>query len=143
MNTTYKSLEAETEINLYQEMAALIKKNRWGWQSVCAVMGLAGGVIAPIFGAIFDVTTWFVNWTSVISSLRILSIVLCALTIPLLTLGAFCLDSLESKTTNLSRPHGPQRHESTTAITIRRFARPNANYNNRTVSGSVGAQTFL
>ena len=97
MSTTYESLEGETETDLYQEMEALIKKNPRAWKSVFAVLGLAGGVMAPALGATADMITWFVRSQSINSYLHVASIVLCTLTIPLLMLGAHCLDSLESK----------------------------------------------
>ena len=101
MSTTYELFEDEAETDLYEEMEALIKKNPWAWQSVLAVLGLAGGVTAPILGATADVMTWFVHSQSVNSHLHVASIVSCALTLPLLILGAFGLDSLESKNANL------------------------------------------
>jgi hypothetical protein len=104
MKPTIKSLEDQPETDLYHEIESLIKKNPWAWQSIFAVVGLAGGVIAPILGAVSDVITWFVNSIQVNSYLHVLSIVFCTLTIPLLTLGAFCLDLLEAKVAKLSPP---------------------------------------
>ncbi|HKR02943.1 MAG TPA: hypothetical protein VJT09_19855 [Pyrinomonadaceae bacterium] len=104
MNTTYESLEDETETDLYQDMEALMRKKPWAWQSVFAALGLAGGLAAPILGATSDVFTWFVHSETLNSHLHVLSIVLCALTLPLLILGALCLDLLERKLTNLPTP---------------------------------------
>jgi hypothetical protein len=98
MNTTYESLNVRADIDLYQDIESLIKKNPRAWQSVCAVLGLAGGVIAPILGATSDVATWFVHSQKVNAYLHVSSIVLCALTLPLLILGACCLDMLQAKT---------------------------------------------
>ena len=97
MNGTYESLKDLAETDLYQEVEFLIKKNPWAWQSVCAVSGLAGGIVAPILGAISDVMTWFLSSAAVNSYLHVLSIVLCALTIPLLIFGALGLDLLEKR----------------------------------------------
>lgn len=118
MNATFESLEDSADTDLYQEIEILIKKNPRSWQSVCAVLGLAGGVSAPILGAIFDVITWFVHSISVNSYLHVISIVLCALTLPLLILGASCLDLLEAKTKNtqLSPPASPLYVESSPVI---------------------------
>ncbi len=104
MTTSYASLERETEIDLYQEVERLIKKNKRAWQAVLAVLGLAGGLIAPILGATADVVTWFVHSQSVNSYLHAASIVFCALTMPLLILGAFCLDALKAKTAKRPAP---------------------------------------
>ena len=102
MSTTYASPEFETETDLYSKIEALIKKNPRAWQSVCAVLGLAGGVAAPVLGATVDVVSWFVHAQSVNFYLHAASIVLCALTLPLLILGALCLDSLEAKAARLA-----------------------------------------
>ncbi|HEY0379689.1 MAG TPA: hypothetical protein VGC87_22410 [Pyrinomonadaceae bacterium] len=104
MSTTYDALETETETDFYQEMESLIKKNPWAWQSICAVLGLAGGVVAPVLGATADVVTWFVHSQSMNSRLHVVSIISCALTIPLLILGAFGLDLLQGKIAKLSAP---------------------------------------
>ena len=122
MNETYESLKKRADIDIYQEIESLIKMNPWSWQSVCAVLGLAGGVIAPILGAIFDVMAWLVSSTSVISYLHLSSIVLCALTIPLLILGACCLDSLAAQAARLSPPTEPLQHESIPATALRHMA---------------------
>src|SRR5688572_16181073 len=114
MNATYQPLEEEAGADLYQEMETLIKKNPRAWQSVCAVFGLAGGVISPILGALADVFTWFLASESVNSDLQVVSIVLCALTLPLLMLGAFSLDSLQRKTADPSPPDELLRDELTT-----------------------------
>lgn len=95
------------EIDLYLEIGTLIKKNPWAWQSVCAVIGLAGGVIAPILVVASDVIAWFIHSSSVNSYLHVLSNVLCALTILLLVLGASCLDLLEAKSSDHSPPASP------------------------------------
>jgi hypothetical protein len=133
MSTTYESLEGEAETDLYQEIETLIKKSPWAWQSVCAVVGLVGSVIAPILGATTDVITWFAHSQSLNSHLHVLSIVFCALTLPLIILGAFCLDSLQRKTTKLSPPAESLRDKSATATSISHIANQNTNHSlNRT-----------
>lgn len=119
MNATYESLKDQSETDLYQKIESLVKKDPGAWQSICAVLGLAGGVSVPILGAISDVITWFVSSIRVISYLHVLSIVLCALTLPLLILGALCLDLLEAKITRLPPPGQTLYREPTTATAIR------------------------
>ena len=102
MGAIDKTYDGEAETDLYDEVEALVRKNPRAWQSVFAVLLLAGGVVAPLFGAATDVLTWFVHSQSAQLYLHVASIVLCALTLPLLILGALCLDLLEAKTTNLS-----------------------------------------
>ena len=113
MNATYESLEGRAEGDLYRVIESLVKKNPWSWQSVCAVLGLAGGVIAPFLGAASDVISWFVGSAAVNSYLHASSIVFCALTIPLIVLGAYSLDLLEAKTSRLSPAHKPLRTKPT------------------------------
>ena len=109
MSAAFRSLENASETDLYQEIESLIRKNLWTWQSVCALLGLVGGVFAPLLGAISDVVSWFLNTSSANSYLHVLSIVLCAFTLPLLTLGAISLDSLEAKNDRLSHTAEPTR----------------------------------
>ena len=108
MNGHHEWLVPQLETDLYEEIESLIKKNPWAWQSVCAVAGLAGAVIAPLLGATFDIITWFAGSQAVNSSLHVLSIVSCALTFPLVVLGAFCLDLLEAKTARLTSTLRPE-----------------------------------
>lgn len=125
MNATFESLENQAETDLYKEIEALIRKNPWTWQSVCAIVGLVGSVIAPVLGATFDVLSWFSSSNAVNSYLHVLSVALCALTLPLIILGAFCLDSLQRKTAQLSPPSEPLRSELTLATATKRAARQN------------------
>ena len=98
MNATSKLSGEPAETDLYLEIESLIRKNPKRWQSVCAVLGLGGGAVAPLAAAIFNVFTWFIRSIQVHSYLHVLSIVLCVLTLPLLMLGASCLDLLEANT---------------------------------------------
>jgi hypothetical protein len=67
------------------------------WRAVGVVVGLAGGLGTGIFGAVITLTSW-ITWTE---SLRhyeqALGTALLILTIPLLALGAHCLDLIESR----------------------------------------------
>lgn len=62
-----------------------------------AVLGLGGGLIAPILGSIITVISWFVDpaWHGI--SLHGSGTTLFALTLPLLILGAHCLDLLDKE----------------------------------------------
>ncbi|HEX2751800.1 MAG TPA: hypothetical protein VHP34_01575, partial [Alphaproteobacteria bacterium] len=125
MDRTYEWLKDRPETDFYGEMESLIRKNPWAWQSVLAVLGLAGGVIAPFLGAASDVITWFAKSATVNSYLHVLSIVFCALTIPLIALGACCLDMLEAKTARLPPAAPLPRDESTPASLNGRNAQQN------------------
>ena len=128
MNATFESLENRAETDFYQEIETLIRKSPRGWRPVCAVCGLAGGVIAPFLGAAADLSTWFINSQALISHLHVLSIVLCALTLPLLMVGAFCLDLLEAKTAQPTPVAPPSNAGATSAPAASHIARQKANH---------------
>ncbi|MGH9881493.1 MAG: outer membrane beta-barrel protein [Pyrinomonadaceae bacterium] len=97
MNRRCGSL-GDNEWDIYESIDCLIQKNQGAWQSFCAVCGLAGGVLSPVIATLLIALTWFIDSQRAISVLNVLSIVSFVLTIPLLTLGAHCLDLLERKT---------------------------------------------
>lgn len=97
MREYYAAACEEADPDLCGEVEDLIRESGWTWRAVCAVVCLAGGVVSPFLGATFDVTSWFAASQAVISRLHVLSIVSCALTLPLLVLGGCCLDLLEKK----------------------------------------------
>lgn len=132
MNITYESLHEGNERDCYAEITALIRKNPWTWQSVCAALGLACGVLAPILGALFDVASWFINSKAVTANLHILSIVLCALTIPLLIIGAVCLELLEAKSARPNSNHKFKRKDGLAALLLL-LALPATGYAQQTV----------
>ena len=94
--------DLDCEYDIYERMRRLIDINPWAWQSIGAVLGLWGGVLTPVIGTLFIAVTWFIHSERVVSSFNGLSIGSFALTIPLLTFGAHCLDLLERKTARLS-----------------------------------------
>ena len=97
MEECYELASDESDVDIYQEIESLIRKKGWTWQAVCAVLCLVAGLLSPFLGATFDVTSWFTESQAVVSRLHVLSIISCALTIPLLALGGCCLDLLEKK----------------------------------------------
>ena len=101
MNQHYE-LQEDLEWDIYEEIHNLIQINPWAWQSIAAVSGLVGGVLAPVLGTLLIAITSFVDSERIVSILNALSIVSFALTIPLLAFGAHCLDLLERKTDHLS-----------------------------------------
>ena len=85
--------------------APAIINGNWNWRSRGAAFGLGAGFSAPIFGALLTVASWFTDpvWHGI--SLHQAGTVLFALALPLLILGAHCLDLLdqEKKLTHESR----------------------------------------
>jgi hypothetical protein len=71
-----------------------VSKTPWDVRSLGVVVGLAGGMVAFLFGSVFTAISWFTQADSVIKTM---GTVLLFMTIPLLIFGAVCLDSLEKK----------------------------------------------
>jgi len=67
------------------------------WQVWTAAIGLSAGFIAPLLGSILAITVWINGpvWHGI--SLRHASTALFLVAIPLLVLGAHCLDLLDIK----------------------------------------------
>lgn len=125
MKERHQWLEGRPEIDFYQEIESLVKKNPRTWQSVCAVLGLAGGVLSPFLGTLLTAITWFISHQRAITYLNRASIVSFALTIPLLAFGAHCLDLLEAKTASLSPPIEPKSVEATSRSAASQVVRRN------------------
>jgi uncharacterized membrane protein YfcA len=64
-------------------------------QVMGAATGLFGGVTSAMFGAVFTAASWFVTNVGERQWLSTTGTVLFFLTIPLLIIGAYCLDWLE------------------------------------------------
>ncbi|MGE0130607.1 MAG: hypothetical protein AB7U82_21215 [Blastocatellales bacterium] len=59
-----------------------------------AVIGLAGGLLAGIFGSAFTAASWLAGASSLADLFHQIGSVLLLATIPLLLLGGFCLDGV-------------------------------------------------
>jgi hypothetical protein len=81
----------------FERIGSLIRESTRTWSSAGAVFGLAGGVSAPALGALLTVVNWFTSQQRASLYLSRLSTTLFILTIPLLALGAHCLDLLETR----------------------------------------------
>ena len=93
METTYKSEAADSTAT---EIRNLVR-GKWTCKSCLAVLGLFGGLAAPVFGLMLTVVSWFSTrlWHGV--SFRTVGTLLFVLSIPLLTLGAHYLDLLDKE----------------------------------------------
>lgn len=105
MDEIYTLPEDELGGGIYRRILLLIGRNRWAWQSFAAAAGLCGGLLSIVLG--------FMDWAIVGilapvgaagSFLNAAGIVLFILPLPLLALGAHCLDILEKKTPALPLP---------------------------------------
>ena len=96
MNKIYILPKDELGGELYRRICLLIRKNRWTRQSIGAAFGLTGGMLAIILGAVLWAIVLLLapgNFCLVLNGLETLCF---ALTLPLLALGAYCLDLLET-----------------------------------------------
>ena len=97
MLTTYNAFKKRMA---HQERA--VSDDRRGhegfdWCSFGAIAGLSGGIIAALLGSVATAITWFLA-TGAGSYIHTLGTILLFITIPLLILGAHCLDRLEKRT---------------------------------------------
>jgi hypothetical protein len=86
----------ETELTTRYILGQL-RAHGWTFKSGAAVCGLCGGVIAPVVGAILTALAWITGpeWHGHL--LQRDATILLFLTIPLLILGAHCLDLLDER----------------------------------------------
>ena len=68
------------------------------WRTRGVVIGLSGGLIAPLLGSALTIITWFRDpaWHGL--PLHTAATTLFVVTLPLLLLGAHCLDLLDKQT---------------------------------------------
>ncbi len=76
----------------------------WTWRSGGAVGGLCFGIICPIIGSIFTAIAWFTGpeWHGLFIQRD--GTVLLFLTIPLLIIGAHCLDLIDKQDEEARKP---------------------------------------
>jgi hypothetical protein len=86
----------ETEARL-KELYLATRRGGWTWQAVGAVSGLAGGIIAAAIGALLSACAWMQGAETGGLSLHGAGSILLLSTIPLLILGACCLDLFEKR----------------------------------------------
>jgi hypothetical protein len=71
---------------------ATLRTHGWSRNMGGAVLGLFGGIIAPVFGSVFTAIGWISGPTWHGFAVQRIGTVLLFLTIPLLLFGAHCLD---------------------------------------------------
>lgn len=98
MNKIYALPEDELRGGIYQRMLRLMGKN-WGtWESLAAAIGLFGGLLFIVLGGlVWAVVGLFAPAGVFGASLDAAATVLFVLPLPLMALGACCLDRLEKK----------------------------------------------
>lgn len=119
MNKTYALPEDELRGDIYRRMLLLMGKNWGAWQSVAAAVSLFGGLLAIVLGTLdWAFVGLFAPAGALGSFLDTAGTVLLVLPLPLLALGAFCLDLLEKKS-----PAIPLPAESRPAVPVRSYRR--------------------
>lgn len=68
---------------------------RSNWKSRGAVIGICGGLIAPIFAAVLTLISWFTDPVWHGFSVHVAATALFVVAFPLLIFGAHCLDLLD------------------------------------------------
>ncbi|HEY0322950.1 MAG TPA: hypothetical protein VGC66_18485 [Pyrinomonadaceae bacterium] len=72
-------------------------RHGWNWCPLGAVIGLSGGIIAVLAGSMLTAISWLTATGEGHSYARTLGTILLVMTIPLLVLGAHCLDLMERR----------------------------------------------
>jgi hypothetical protein len=94
-NEAFRELK-ETEARL-KELYVGSRCGKWTWQAAGAVFGLAGGIVAAILGTLLSASAWVLGDASNGLSLHGVGSILLLSTIPLLIVGAHCLDLLQKR----------------------------------------------
>jgi hypothetical protein len=127
MNKIYVLPEDDMRGEIYQRIFLLMGKNWRSWQSVAAAVSLFGGLLTIVLGALDWAFVGLFAPAGVLGSfLDTAGTILLILPLPLLALGAFCLDLLEKKAPALPLPA-----ESRPAVSVRRhYRRPRYPHHN-------------
>jgi hypothetical protein len=86
----------ETEARL-KELYLFTRRGGWTWQANGAVFAIAGGILAAILGTLLSAGAWSLGDESNGLTLHGVGSTLLLSTIPLLVLGAHCLDLMERR----------------------------------------------
>jgi len=85
------NFEAKTE----REVGALSRERFANAQTLGAVFGLTGGVLAALFGASLTAICWFVTDIGAHKALSEMGTALLFMAIPLIIFGGYCMDWME------------------------------------------------
>ena len=80
-----------------RSIIAELRCHGWTWKTGSAAFGFCGGVCAGVLGSILTAVAWFTGAVWHGHSLQRFGTILLFLTIPLLVLGAHCLDLLDKE----------------------------------------------
>ena len=109
MNRIYVLQEDELRGGIYHRIHLLMAKNRGGWQMVGAAVGLFGGLLSIVLGVMSWAVVGIIAPAGAFGSfLDVAGTALFFLPLPLLALGAHCLDLLEKKALAFRLPAASQ-----------------------------------
>ena len=109
MGKIYAHPEDDMRGEIYQRMLRLMGTNRGRWESAAAAVSLSGGLLAIVLGTLdWAFVGLFAPAGALGSILDTAGTVLLVLSLPLLALGAYCLDRLELKAPALPLPAEPR-----------------------------------
>jgi hypothetical protein len=97
MNKNYTLRDYDEEGLLYRRIYLLIRKNGLKGQAIGAALGLCGAMLSIILGGLLWAALHFLALGALASLLTALEIIFFVLPLPLLALGACCLDLLEKR----------------------------------------------
>ena len=92
---TYTLVKRHEQSSMQKEKEGCSKRRSHDWCSFGAVAGLAGGIGSALLGSILAALSWLGGAGARLESVA--GTVLLVLTIPLLILGAHCLDLTDKK----------------------------------------------
>jgi hypothetical protein len=109
MSKIYVLPEDDMRGEMFQRIVRLMWKNWGSWQSVVAAVSLFGGLLCVVLGGLdWAVVGLFAPAGALGSFMDTTGTVLLLLPLPLMALGAFCLDLLEKKPPALPLPAEPR-----------------------------------
>ena len=82
---------------LHQHVGARAKERLWSWWIIGGICGLAGGIVCSLLGAILTAGSWLISAGNSYLYIHQAGTALLLLTMPLLMLGAHCLDLQEEQ----------------------------------------------
>lgn len=106
----------ETQARL-KELYEWTRLDSWTWQAIGAVSGLGGGILAGAAGALLSVVAWARGDVGNGLSVHNVGSALLLSTIPLLILGAHCLDLLDKLVETGRRPEHAREAETSISVT--------------------------
>lgn len=101
MTGNYKLKRNAVWEDFYPRIPALIKKNKGTSESFGAVIGLGGGILSALVVIISSIIPWSLRVSNTVPAIKAINFICLLLVLPLLALGAHCLDLLEKRSADL------------------------------------------